>query len=355
MIKKNITIFGLGSNIEYNNYIDVSVSGDSYNVKNDSATSTPVAYNSDTIFTGSYNLEYMGSTIMNYYLKYYPLEMLKPTYNDGNIYEKNKQEFINSDYLILLIAQDFFTEGTEMQTVKKIKRKCTRILNPYFSEYANSHNGTLMPIMFVINMSKKIHHKFNNNSLYSIISESFENLSSEYIQKFIMCSDSNKKIGINIPMLIGYDRFFFEEINHMTRKLENTTQNTQSMINDQQEFINMHNNRTFKIMSKGKAKEAASEISKLQNKIQNATNDYNSNPIWKQHEGLHEIIAKEINENSKCLIYGFEQELLYKQNEDNNTFSLLVRIVTLIIILGLLLAIGIFIVPKIQAALLFMH
>ena len=68
-----------------------------------------------------------------------------------------------------------------------------------------------------------------------------------------------------------------------------------------------------------------------------------------------EIIAKEINENSKCLIYGFEQELLYKQNEDNNTFSLLVRIVTLIIILGLLLAIGIFIVPKIQAALLFMH
>lgn len=337
MNKRKICIISFEANSDCLGLLNTNIDSSFYQICSKNSVN-------DTIFSepfkNEYDLIYRDDVVYKYQTDYFPYLNLKSTYNEGTVYSTNINNFVSYDYLIMVIDGTFFQEELSEQIIKVLQRKCSRVINPYMSQYSDKHQGYIMPVMFVITKSETFRNKFDNNDITNIISEAFNSIFNENVWRYIMCLSSEFQSGANIPIMIGIDKAFNLTTSAMKNALDSSTRYLNEQIGDQQGLIDMHNERILKFLSKQEAENAKNKIKQLKLKIHDEEQEYAKNDIWEQDKYFKSALARKLKNNQDILVFGFNNELQYpiidgeenKAVDDNDIISLTAYCVILLIL-----------------------
>lgn len=339
MTEKNITIIGTESDNNLLQNININ--------KKDFIISS--ASSNDSI-----KLSYKNSDIAEYHKEYYKLSELKSGNNEDNNYNQKIDKFCNSDYLIIVIDNSTFKNESAEEIKKGLKRNYVRTINQYMSQYSAKHDGNVLPIIFVIERSSDYNSKYTNSEITEIIGDTFNVIFNDETKKYILYTD--KMSGSAIPLLLCIEDTLFKTRQNMQFELEHQKSVAELKIKDNTDFLVMHNTRVMKFLSSEQARKAETEITNLNNDIQNKITHYDNHIIHEEIRIFKSVIEDELRQHHTSPIYGFDDynyQLIENDTQsesttdtDEGTYFLLMCAVLLISVIA-----GIWI-PKISLSLL---
>lgn len=127
---------------------------------------------------------------------------------NGNLLKSHEKDncevrkyFNSSNMWIIFIDGEYFNEENKDEIIGKIKRKTTRIIFPYISDYADKHGEKAPKLFFVVTKARKIINTFDSESIKEVIMASFEGLPDQNLSSMIMLSDTSYTRSAGLALL----------------------------------------------------------------------------------------------------------------------------------------------------------
>lgn len=276
-------------------------------------------------------LRYENNNIMKISISDYSGALLKSR-DDSVDCSVIKNDINSSDYIIIFINGDFFTDNNKFDCIKNIKKKCTRTLNPYLAECAEKNQDNLPPVFFAVTKSDLILQSYSNQDIFDCINEAFNSIFSDESKPYIMRITNQDINAAQIPIMIGIYHMISCECENIKKETEKSNSHIQDRINDNNTFLKSQNDRLI-LKNPLKIKKVESENTQLRILLQNNKSTLNTNPIWQQKKMFNTKLTELVKNNANSLVYGFDSELNYSGNISNaNINSIFIKALVLIIL-----------------------
>lgn len=203
-----------------------------------------------------FDLNYQNQYVMSFDWMDYGGRTLRDKEKNPEAFEELKKSIKESTALYIFIDGELLcTEDTE-EKIKKVKKKCGRIINPFITDFIQENDYELPPIVFVITKSDICKQYIKSKKeVCDVIYESFNSLFGKdsrcYITTVSLGDDIAEEdgeadpINIQIPFFIGIYHEFFNICNYIKYKIECEEKDNRDAIVKSKLEIERQNSRWF--------------------------------------------------------------------------------------------------------------
>ncbi|MDE6034794.1 MAG: hypothetical protein K2G36_02675 [Ruminococcus sp.] len=204
----------------------------------------------------AFDMNYQNKYVMSFDWMDYGGRTLREKEKNPQAFAELQKSIKESTALYIFIDGELLCEEETEEKIKKVKRKCGRIINPFITDFIQENGSNLPPIVFVITKSDLCREYIKSTGeVYDVISESFSSVFGKdgrcYITTVSLGEDIEEEdgeadpINIQIPFFIGIYHEFLNICYGIKYQIEEDERGHREAINRNQNEIARQNNRWF--------------------------------------------------------------------------------------------------------------
>lgn len=207
----------------------------------------------------SFKLSYQHQRIMSFDWADYGGGALKAREKNPEVFKKLGKSLEESTVLYIFIDGELLCGEDKETTIKKVKRKCASTINGYITQFSDTHDEILPPIVLVVTKADLCAKWISGSEMQEIVKESFSDsgLFGKRNTTYIVAVSLGKNIAdddysgevepinIHIPFFIGIYHEFLNFCLYLKHEIEKDEQESRRIISQSENAIAYENSRWF--------------------------------------------------------------------------------------------------------------
>ena len=230
---------------------------------------------------------------------------------DSSAYMALSDSINRSDVLFILVDGELFCGNSTEDKLRKVKRKCARIITPYISGYSTQNNGLPPKVVFVVTKSRLLFSRSQTTmqEILKILKETFsfafDSEDRNALQPYTVCVDtSDVDSSVPIPFLTGMYYVLHKYAELLTRKSEADKQHYLAKIADNERVIwkNEEMNIVSRKLRESQTKELRTANAALRNEMYQKEAEFKNHSVWNCQAVIRGTLQDELRNYYRFLV-----------------------------------------------------